>query len=32
MRELKGKNIIELPTDYIIIDVGTTGYDPDWMN
>lgn len=30
MRELKGKNIIELPTDYTIIDVGTTGYDPDW--
>ena len=30
MREFKGKNIIDFPLDFTIIDVGTTGYDPEW--
>ncbi len=29
-RDKKGKSILELPNDYIVLDIETTGLDPDW--
>lgn len=30
MREYKGKSIIALPTDYVVLDIETTGFDYKW--
>ena len=32
MREFKGKSIIALPSDYVVIDTETTGLDYDYCN
>lgn len=32
MREFKGKSIIDFPSNYVVIDIETTGLSPEWDN